>query len=214
MNEPLRVSFCLTNSGIGGTELNALRTAKQLDRDRFDLEVISLNDYAPLRTRYEAAGIPFRVLPIRSLKSPDMVSQGWALARHLRDRRTEVFHAHDSYGNLLGVPWARLAGVRAVIASRRWWQSVPRPGHKTGNRCVFRLAHAVLTNTPAVAELIAREGVPRKKIRVVPNFLDDASFVAPTRERAMAFLTEMGVPEARPWWASSRICVRRRTISR
>lgn len=179
MTERLRVTFCLKNSGIGGTELNALRTAERLDRRRFDLEVVSLSDYPPLRDRYEAAGIPFSTLPIRSLKSADVARRGWELTRHLRERRTQVFHAHDHPGNILGVPWARLAGVPAVIASRRWWKAARGPAHGTLGRIAFGLAHAVLTNTPAVADRTVAEGVPGSKVRVVPNFLDEESFDAP-----------------------------------
>jgi len=198
LTEPLRVSFCLANSGIGGTELNAVRTAERLDRDRFDLEVISLADYPPLRERYETARIPFHVIQMPSLASPQCVRQGWRLARHLRRRRTSVFHAHDSYGNLFGVPWARIARVPTVIASRRWWKSRPRPGHTAGNRAVFKLAHGVLTNTPAVADLTAAEGVPRDKIRVVPNFLDEDSFTAPTDQRGCDLRGELGIPAGAP----------------
>lgn len=195
MTDPLRVTFCLANDGIGGTELNAVRTAERLDRDRFDLDVVSLADYAPLRERYEAAGIPVRNLSLRSLKSFDYIREGRALARHLRDRRTHVFHAHDSYGNLIGVPWARIARVPGVIASRRWYRSHFQTGHGTGNRVAFRLAHRVLTNAPSVASHLAREeGVPREKIRVVPNFLDEAAFEDVSPGEAAQFRAELGIP--------------------
>jgi len=38
--------------GIGGTELNALRTAERLDDSRFDVSVICLQDHGPLLERY------------------------------------------------------------------------------------------------------------------------------------------------------------------
>lgn len=194
MSEALRVSFCLANSGIGGSELNAVRTAERIDRDRYDLEVISFNDYAPLRERYERAGVSFKVVPLRSLKGPDLVVRGLELARHLRNRKTDVFHAHDSYGNLFGVPWARMAGVPGVVASRRWWEYESQAGHVTGNRLAYRLAHRVLGNTGAVAERLAREGVAQDKIRVVPNFLDPESFSPPGDDAVADFRAEFGIP--------------------
>lgn len=195
MTEPLRITFCLANGGIGGTELNAVRTAERLDRTRFDLDVVSLADYAPIRERYEAAGIPVRTLTLRSFKSLDYLRQGRSLARHLRDRRTQVFHAHDSYGNLLGVPWARAARVPGVLASRRWFRTRFQTGHGAGNRIAFRLAHRVLTNAPSVAtHLASEEGVPRAKIRVVPNFLDEEAFDDATPGEAIRFRAELGIP--------------------
>ena len=196
MSERLRVSFCLSNSGIGGTELNAVRTVERLDRDRFDIEVLALTDYPPLRERYEAAGVAYRVFPVRG--RGDAVRQGWRLAAHLRRRSVAVFHAHDSYGNIVGVPWARMVGVPAVIASRRWWTETPRPGHGAANRVVFRFAHAVVANTPAVADLTASEGVASHKIHVVPNFLDEESFGPPAAEVAEDLRGEFEVPPESP----------------
>ena len=44
MSRRVRVAFCLVNGGIGGTELNAVRTAERLDRSRFDIQVIALDE--------------------------------------------------------------------------------------------------------------------------------------------------------------------------
>ena len=79
----LRVSYCLSNSGIGGTELNAVRTAERLDPDRYDLEIISFNDYAPLRERYERAGATFTVPRVHGTKGSDLLRRGIELAKHL-----------------------------------------------------------------------------------------------------------------------------------
>jgi hypothetical protein len=37
MREPIRVAFAIDTMEAGGTELNAVRLAERLDRDRFDL---------------------------------------------------------------------------------------------------------------------------------------------------------------------------------
>ncbi|MCG8469391.1 MAG: glycosyltransferase [Gemmatimonadetes bacterium] len=194
MTRRLRVTFCLANSGIGGTELNAVRTAERLDPERYDVEVVSFNDYEPLRARYESADITYEVLPVRSLRGSDWVREGWRLARHLRGRGTDVFHAHDSYGNLLGVPWARLAGIPAVIASRRWFLSPPGRGHGGANRLANRWAHAVVTNTDAVADLVVSEGVSPAKVRIIPNFVDRNAFMPAAPEAIEARRVELGIP--------------------
>ena len=165
-----------------------------MDPETYDLEVLAFNDFAPLRERYERAGAAYSVLEVRSLKGIDWLRSGGRLARHLRDRKADVFHSHDSYGNLLGVPWARIAGTPAVIASRRWWKSNPGAGHRTGNRLVFRCAHAVITNTQAVAELMTSEGISPSKIRIVPNFLDEDAFCPPDRAVTDGLRAECGIP--------------------
>jgi glycosyltransferase involved in cell wall biosynthesis len=84
------------------------------------------------------------------------------------------------------VPWGRLAGVPAVVASRRWWQLSPRPLHRVANRWASRAAHRVLANSPSVAALLAREdGIAPAKIVCMPNCLAEEAFrPLPTDERA------------------------------
>src|SRR5437667_72556 len=119
-----RVVFCIDNMQIGGTELNAVRTAELLDRTRFDVAVVCLQRggaRGPLLARYEAAGIPVLPFPIKKLYGVDALRQGLRLTALLRRHRADVFHAHDFYSNIFGVFWARLAGTRAVaLLTPRW----------------------------------------------------------------------------------------------
>src|SRR4051812_49959600 len=77
----IRVAFCIDNMEIGGTELNAVRTAERLDRSRFDLCVVSLRDYGPLLARYRDHGIPVHCFPLRRLHGLGAFRQGIRLAR-------------------------------------------------------------------------------------------------------------------------------------
>lgn len=192
----LRVVFCIDNMEVGGTELNAVRTAERLDRSRFDLAVVSLRETGPLLSRYGAAGIPVHRFPIERLAGRRTLRQGVRLASFLRRMQADVFHAHDIYSNIFGVPWARAAGVPAIIASRRWWHGgEPRRGHQLANRLAYRFAHAVLTNAPSVARMVQdSDGVDESRIAVVPNFLDDRSFEVMEDSVRRRLLEELGVP--------------------
>src|SRR5512146_3455945 len=99
----IRVVFCLDNLNIGGTELNAVRTAERLDRSRFDLSVVALQADGPLVTRYEAAGIPINRFVLGSLYSTNALRQGLRLRRFLAVNRVHILHAHDVYSNIFGV---------------------------------------------------------------------------------------------------------------
>jgi L-malate glycosyltransferase len=196
---PLKVAFCVDNLKLGGTELNAVRLAERLDRTRFDLRIVSLQGDGPLAERYRRADIPLTVFSPGSLLSLGGVREGLRLARYLRRHGVEIFHAHDLYSNLFGCPWARVAGAK-VIASRRW-QGVPvdaRGRSRTvAARIPYRLAHVALANSPGVAEMLERiDGVPRRRIAVVPNFVDEDAFTAPTPERRHALRRTLGLSDA------------------
>ena len=53
----VRVAFVHNLMDVGGTEINALKTAQRLDRSRFDLVVLTFAADGPLDERYEAAGV-------------------------------------------------------------------------------------------------------------------------------------------------------------
>src|SRR5947209_13693270 len=190
-----RVMFCVDNMQIGGTELNAVRTAERLDRTRFDLSVICLQRDGPLMARYEAAGIPVISLALKNLYGLNAVRQGFRLATLLRQRRVDIFHAHDFYSNIFGSTWARFAGTPVVIASRRWWAWPPRRAHRILNRIASRFADRVLANSRAISEMLAAtEGFPPKPEVVVPNFVDDQSATALTAQDPAALLRGLVVP--------------------
>jgi glycosyltransferase involved in cell wall biosynthesis len=187
MPQPRRVrgAFCLDSFAIGGTELNAVRTAEALDRDRIELCVIHLQTRGALRARYEALGVPMRHLPIPNLYSPRTAVQGLRLARLLRRWNVDVVHSHDIYCNIFAVPWARALSPCSIIASRRWLHEAPRPALLTVNRWSSALAHRVLVNSTGVAGVVEREErVPKEKIVEIPNFLAESAFgVAAAGER-------------------------------
>ena len=183
---------------VGGTELNAIRTAELLDRSRFDLRVVSLQDHGPLLERYAAAGVPVHPLPLKSLYRPSVLRRGAALVRLLRKHRVEIVHAHDIYSNLFAVPWARLAGAR-TLASRRWWEGSPGMAWRLASRRAYGMAHAVLANSDAIGRLVTdREGVSPDHVFVVPNFVDAEMFTPPPADAVRALRSELGIPSGVP----------------
>jgi len=191
----LRVVHCIDGFGIGGTELNAVRTLERLDRERFDVSLVSLSADGPLRERYERAGIPVRPAPLSNMYGPAALRTAAGLVRWLRRERVDVVHCHDLYTNIFAAGCARLAGVPFIIASRRWWQAIPGRLHAAGNRFSYRhLAHRVLANSAAVGRRVVEEGVPAAKVVVVPNFLDDAAFDPMPEPARRAALAGFGVP--------------------
>src|SRR5206468_4147946 len=62
---------------------------------------------------------PHAAFPLRtSLGHPNTMLQIGRLALHCRRERVSILHCHDFYSNVVGIPAARMARVRAV-ASRR-----------------------------------------------------------------------------------------------
>ena len=197
MPEPIHVAFSIDTMEAGGTELNAVRLAERLNRDRFDIRVVCMRKEGPLAARYEALGVPVESFPMRSLFGPSAVRQGVRLARYLRTQRIAIVHAHDIYSNVFAVPWARLAGAR-TIASRRWWEGFQATRWRLATRMSYRAAHAVLANSTAIGRLVEAEGVPPSRVVVVPNFLDEAAFERPDEMTAITLGRELRLDDGGP----------------
>jgi glycosyltransferase involved in cell wall biosynthesis len=101
------------------------------------------------------------------------------LSWFLRRQKFDIVHTHDLWSNLLGVPAAWLAGVPAIVSSRRdlahfgWYQGKRR----AWLRRIQNLSGAVLVNaTPIRDALIAEDGFAPEKLRVIHNGVDIEKF--------------------------------------
>jgi glycosyltransferase involved in cell wall biosynthesis len=99
----------------------------------------------------------------------------WFLRRH----KFDIVHTHDLWSNLLGVPAAWLAGVPAIVSSRRdlahfeWYKGKRR----VWLRRIQNLSGTVLANaTPIRDALIAEDGFAPEKLRVIHNGIEIEKF--------------------------------------
>ena len=194
MADRIRVVHVLDSLDIGGTELNAVRTAERLDRKRFDIRFVCLRASGPLRARLDAIGIPIDETPVPSLFSTTALRRGFWIRDLVRREGIHVVHAHDPYANTLAAPFVRLAGRGAVIASQRWLRDVHSARVRFANRMAYRFAHRVLANSPSVGETVVRdEGVNRGRVVVIPNFVEEAAFTPLSTERRTVLRREVGL---------------------
>jgi glycosyltransferase involved in cell wall biosynthesis len=199
MSSMLRVVFGVDNLNVGGTELNALRTATRLHGRYAEVTVFALQDGGPLAAEYRAAGIVVRTSPIIRFIEPSTMRQQAQLYSFLRAQRPHVFHSHDKYSNIFGLAVARTAGIPAVIGSRRWNRSDDGRGLAVANRAAYTFAHRVLFNSTRLSELVGRrELIPRRKRSVVPNFLERGAFERPSEDTVSAWRRELGLKPGVP----------------
>jgi glycosyltransferase involved in cell wall biosynthesis len=175
----IRIAFCLDSFRLGGTELNAIRTIEALDHHRFDVSIFYLAEDGPLFERYQALELEMHHLPIRSLYGPSSFIQRNRFSKLLRQKRAQIVHTHCIYTNLFMAPVARLTTNSHVIMSRRWGRQVFGKSLSLANRVCYAFSHSVLANSQCVAQIVVEsDRVPRHRIIVVPNFVDDSAFEA------------------------------------
>jgi glycosyltransferase involved in cell wall biosynthesis len=191
---PLRVAFCIDNMNVGGTEMNAVRTAERLVERGVELRVFSLATQGPLLERYAEMSVPVHFLPLDGLFSRSALAHGRVLVDLVRRHGVDVVHAHDFYSNIFAGFWTRAAGA-AFVASRRWWEGPARLSQRMANRLSYAVATRVLANSESVAAMLSsKERVPARCVAVVRNFVDEDAFTAPDAAWLDAVASELQLP--------------------
>ncbi len=191
----MRVAHCLDNLEIGGTETSAVRTMERLDRTRVE-SLLVYGAEGALAPRFFDAAAARHHAPLRSFTHPSTATQIWRLVQFFRRERVDVVHCHDVYDNVFATTAARLAGVPAIIASRRWGLTQYAPKLIRLNQLVgYRFAHRILANSDGVARSVVQdEGVPPERVTVIPNFVDAALFDPIDATGRTALRAELGLP--------------------
>ncbi|WP_030418208.1 glycosyltransferase [Streptomyces sp. SCSIO 75703] len=191
---PARVLHIITGLGVGGAEQQLRLLLRHLP---VDSEVVTLTHPGPVADGLAADGV--RVTHLGMGGNRDLAALP-RLARTIRAGRYDLVHTHLYRACLYGRIAARLAGVRAVVATEHSLGDTQMEGRPltAGVRALYlageRLGRATVAVSPTVAGRLRRWGVPAPRIAVVPNGidLDRLRFDPASRLRARRLL---GLPE-------------------
>jgi glycosyltransferase involved in cell wall biosynthesis len=202
--EPKRLSVLLVESGrsVGGTERVVWELATRLPRQRFDVRVWlspapALDEFA---AALEAQGLPVdRVAEVDSRWDLRGMTSTWMRLRRLRPDLLHVHHVWPAADRYLAA-LARAAGVQRFVVT----EHIVGESHSAGQRALKRdelsRADAVTAVCGAIADrLVSDYGVPRERVRVVPNGADapdEAAEAGPARQWRERF----GAALIRPLW--------------
>lgn len=172
-----RIAFIIDHfySERAGTENQLAKLIRGLG-SRFDIEVIVFRDSEWLRTR---AALPCRVsiFQIDNFTRFYTYRNLFRLIRHLRSVRPDVAHTFFPVANIIGVVCSWLAGVRAIIASRRDYGEWMSARYLYATRVANRFVDGIVANSHEVKRLTERvEKFPGNKIEVIFNGIAVDSF--------------------------------------
>jgi glycosyltransferase involved in cell wall biosynthesis len=173
----MRVLHVITGLAAGGAE-QGLRDL--LRHSRHDAEVVTLTNDGVLAQEIRADGIPVTDLGMGG--NTDLAALP-RLVKFIRTGHFDVVHTHLYRACVYGRVAARLAGVPTVVATEHSLGEnmiEGRPADRPGVRGLYlaaeRLGQMTIAVSPTVVELLARWGVPERRIRMIPNGIDAASF--------------------------------------
>ncbi|MCF4138392.1 glycosyltransferase [Streptomyces sp. Tue 6430] len=172
----MRALHVITGLGVGGAEQQLRLLLRHLPAD---CDVVTLTDPGPVADGLSADGV--RVVHLGMAGNRDLAALP-RLVRIVRSGRYDLVHTHLYRACLYGRLAARLAGVRAVVATEHSLGDSQMEGRPLtpGVRALYlageRLGRTTVAVSPTVAERLRRWGVPADRIEVVPNGIDLARF--------------------------------------
>ncbi|MGW2466110.1 glycosyltransferase [Streptomyces bauhiniae] len=190
----MRALHIITGLGVGGAEQQLRLLLRHLP---VECDVVTLTNPGPVAAGLRADGV--RVTDLAMAGNRDLGALP-RLVRLIRRGRYDLVHTHLYRACLYGRLAARLAGVRAVVATEHSLGDSQMEGRplNSGVRALYlageRLGRSTVAVSPTVAARLARWGVPEPRIAVVPNGIDLEPFrfdqARRTRVRA-----QLGIPE-------------------
>ncbi|MFJ9560669.1 glycosyltransferase [Streptomyces fuscichromogenes] len=168
----MRALHVITGLGVGGAEQQLRLLLRHLP---VSCDVVTLTNPGPVARGLAADGV--RVVHLGMAGNRDLSALP-RLVRLIRRGRYDLVHTHLYRACLYGRVAARLAGVRAVVATEHSLGDSQLEGRAltAGVRALYlageRLGRATVAVSPTVAERLRRWGVPGPRIEVVPNGID------------------------------------------
>lgn len=173
-----RIAFCITDLDAGGAERQLVRLATGLDRSVFEPEVICLSREGALAATLRSQNVPVTCLNAAGGWDARVALRLWS---HLRRTKPDLVQTFLFHANVAGRVAARLAGVHCVVSGIRVAER-QKTWHLWLDRWTDCLVNRHVCVSRDVAEFSRTSGkLPAKKLIVIPNAVDFASF-----ERATA----------------------------
>ncbi|MEW2101792.1 glycosyltransferase [Streptomyces cellulosae] len=190
----MRALHIITGLGVGGAEQQLRLLLRHLP---VACDVVTLTNPGPVAEGLRADGV--RVLHLGMAGNRD-VGVLPRLVRVIRFGGYDLVHTHLYRACVYGRLAARMAGVRAVVATEHSLGDSQMEGRALtqGVRALYlaseRLGSATVAVSPTVADRLKRWGVPAPRIEVVPNGieLDRFRFDPERRERTRR---RLGLPD-------------------
>ncbi|WP_416974309.1 glycosyltransferase [Streptomyces sp. 4F14] len=190
----MRALHIITGLGTGGAEQQLRLLIRHLP---VDCEVVTLTNPGAVADGLIADGVRVTHLGMSGNRDLGALPR---LVKHIRSGGYDLVHTHLYRACVYGRLAARLAGVKAIVATEHSLGDAQMEGRDLtqGVRALYlaseRLGRSTVAVSPTVADRLRRWGVPAPRIEVVPNGIDLARFrfdpVARHRTRR-----RLGLPE-------------------
>lgn len=172
-SRPLRILFIIDSLSLGGAELCLIRLTHHLPRDQFQCRVLTFHSTPDSAPMLDAFDCPVDHWPLNNIWDSAALGSSIRLFRLIRREKIDIVHTFFQTSDLWAGPIAKLAGVKALISSRRDMGFLRRPKHHVA----YRLLHRIFDQVQAVSEGVRRwtiktDGIDPERVVTIHNGID------------------------------------------
>lgn len=196
MNRKIKLTYIIDvlDTNLAGTENQLIKMINGVDKDKFDVELICFRDCQWFQANKASLHCRTRVFPIARFKKPITYLNFLKLASYLRSSRPDVVHALFPVGNIVGVFASRLAGVKAIISSRRDYGEWMSLRYLLFTKLANRFVTKIIANSNPVKELtLQKENACEDRLGVIYNGIDLDIYEGMERDKSLK--KSLNIPE-------------------
>ncbi len=182
------ILYLITEFDTGGAENMLLRLASGINKNKFNVSACCLTGRGEIGEKLSRAGVKVYYL---DMKGKLDFAAFVRLIKLLKKTRPDILHSFLFHANFMGRIAGRISRVPAIVSSVRVSEK-QQPLHIIGERLTHPLADRILCVSKAVMEFMAGNGIPRGKMRVIPNGVDLNKFKV--KYDSAEVKKELGIP--------------------
>ncbi|MDD4994915.1 MAG: glycosyltransferase [Patescibacteria group bacterium] len=172
--DKIKIIQVITTLGYGGAERLVLDLVSKLDKNIFEVRVVSMVRGGNLEKDFIAAGIRPLVLVKRT-----RLGLGVFLSLYLlfKKEKPAIVHTHLFGADIWAGLAARFAGVPAIVKTEHNLNLNEGMLKKIIKKMTVGIFKKIIAVSPAVADYaVVHEGAPRNKIKIIYNGIDFSRF--------------------------------------
>ncbi|MDD5258543.1 MAG: glycosyltransferase family 4 protein [bacterium] len=159
---------------FGGAERNLFDIVKYIDKEKFEPYVFVLKA-GPEFAEFNKLGVFAENLDVKRIYSPKGIKSLFKLVEFVKKENVDIIVSYHEGSDILAVLLGKLAGIKAVISSRRDMGYQLKKHHIFIYRIINKYFRQIVTVSQSVAQIIAqREKVPASKMVTIYNGVDFA----------------------------------------
>ncbi len=171
-----KVIHIIGRLNYGGAEKLLLDLCRKIDKDKFSVSVVVLQDDNPLIGAFEDAGVKLKFFHKRNKLDFGIVRR---VANYLVQEKPDIVHTHLFAGDFWGGQAAIRAKVPVIISTKHdvlnegWWRNY------LGRKIRRSFSRIIAISKATQEHLLAVEKIPVEKVQVIYNGVDVNKFYNP-----------------------------------